>query len=1100
MSIARFGIRKPVPVNLLMIAILLGGLVTGLALRREFFPETTPEQAIITMPYPGAAPEEIETSLAIKVEDALRKLEEVDEIRTTLAEGGGGMTVEFREGVDPDKAFNEIERTIDALQDLPERAEKIEVELFEPRLPVIRVALFGDLSEAVMKRAIRAVREDLRSLPGMGDVVIDGVRDYEVRVDVEMDALLKQGLSIEQIRQRIGAWMEDVPGGTIRGQSGNIKLRTLGVEERADAIRNIVLRSDAQGKALRVGDIATVREDFTDDQIINRFNGKPAAALTVFKVGKQDIVSMAKMVRAYVDGRNGKPFRDTFTTQLVESGRLKALHVIMAEESVEGLEQSLTSDVLQAYWLGKSNVTPLPAGVSIETMSDLARFVEGRLDLLIRNALWGAMLVFLTLLAFLNWRVALWVGAGLTTALMGTVLVMWYFDITLNLLTMFGLIVVLGLLVDDAIVVAENIQSWHDRGEPALKAAVHGTEQVLWPVVATVLTSIVAFLPLTFIKGNIGELLGALPAVVACALMMSLVESLVILPSHMGHTLAKRDRSKPGRFVDHVRRVEGFRDHLLFDRLIPSYTRLLDFVLRYRYASLAAAVAALMISVGLIQGGRVVFTFLSSSDAETIVVDMRMPIGTPLETTEAMVAKIEEAAFAQPETKNVATVVGQQSNIDTGVAEASASHVAQMFIELVYVEERDRQSSQIINSIRQYLEPHLKGIDRISYTEISGGPGGKDITIEVRGQDASQVQQAVTDVKKQLASFEGVYDISDDDDRGQLELQVQLKPAGAALGFTQQDVANQLRGYLFGLDAHVFAADEEDIDVRVRLAENTRTSLWQIQNSWLVSPTGQAVPLSEIAHVDQTAGYATIRRVDRERSVTVSADTAPDISPESITPKLDLDAIHAAYPGVTLSYGGRQEQLADAFGSLPYGFLAAMVMIYVILAWLFGRYTQPLLIMLAIPFAIIGVVWGHLLLGYEMTFLSLIGFVALSGIVVNDSLILVEFYNKQREAGESIHDSLVSAGRARLRAILLTTITTVLGLTPLILEQSFQAKFLIPMAISIAAGLLSTTVLILLVLPCVIAAFADLQNLLYWLWHGEARPQQPVLPDIPDDL
>ena len=445
MSIARFGIRKPVPVNLLMIAILFGGVVTGLALRREFFPETTPEQAIITMPYPGAAPEEIETSLAIKVEDALRKLEEVDEIRTTLAEGGGGITVKFREGIDPDKAFDEIERTIDALQDLPDRAEKIEVELFEPRLPVIRVALFGDLSEAVMKRAIRAVREDLRSLPGMGDVVIDGVRDYEVRVDVQMEALLKQGLSIEQVRQRIGAWMEDVPGGTIRGQSGNIKLRTVGVEERADAIRNIVLRSDAQGRAIRVGDIATVREGFTDDQIINRFNGKPAAALTVFKVGDQDIVSMAKMVRAYVDGRNGKPFRDTLLTQFVESGRLQGLRAIMSESALANLENALTSDVLRAYWQGKSNVTPLPPGASIETMSDLARFVEGRLDLLIRNALWGAALVFLTLLAFLNWRVALWVGAGLTTALMGTVLVMWYFDITLNLLTMFGLIVVLGL-------------------------------------------------------------------------------------------------------------------------------------------------------------------------------------------------------------------------------------------------------------------------------------------------------------------------------------------------------------------------------------------------------------------------------------------------------------------------------------------------------------------------------------------------------------------------------------------------------------------------------------------------------------------------------
>lgn len=1091
MSLARFGVRKPVPVNLLMAAILIAGVVAGLSLRREFFPEQKPDTATLSLPYPGATPEEVEDALAIKVENQLIDLDEVDEISVTLAEGGGGMTIKFREGVDAEKALDEVDRAIDTLQDLPDESEEITTQLLEPRLPVIRVAVFGDLEESVMKDVIRGVRDDLLTLDGMGEVLIDGVRDYEIRVDVRQDALLQQGIALPQIADAVSAWMTEIPGGTVKNVGGNVKVRTMGVAERAETIRQIVVRSFPDGRSIALGDIAEVREGFVDDLIINRFNsrppefdplndevsedlvGKPAAVLTVFKVGDQDIVNMAKSVRSYVKGRQGQPFDGS------------------------ALETRFGSDRYEAYLLGKNSPNPLPTGASIAPSSDLARFVEGRLDLLLRNAGYGAILVFATLLVFLNWRVAFWVGVGLLTAILGTLVLMSALDVTLNLLTMFGLIVVLGLLVDDAIVVSENIQARHDRGEPSFEAAVGGTDQVSWPVVATVLTSVVAFLPLTFIKGQIGDLLGALPIVVACALIMSLIESLLILPSHMAHSLVHRDaamadKKKPHRLAHAVKRFEEKRDHLIFDKLVPAYAKVLAFSLRNRYLAIVATFAVFIGTLSLYAGGRVGFEFLPKNDAETLVVDLRMPIGTPIEDTNAAVEAVEKAAFSQSEVQSVGSVVGQRANIDTGESDGAATHVAQMFIELYYVELRDRESSKVIESIRAELEGKLDAVDRIGFSEISGGPSGPGITVRVRGNDGKQIEQAVAELKTMLAGFAGVVDIADDNDLGQAEQRIIPRAADIrSVGLTPADVALQVRGFLFGIDAHTYAAQQEDIDVRVRVDERTRRDLGAIEDAWLVTPDGSLVPLSEVADIEAATTYATIKRVDRQRSVTVTADTIPSVSPEDVTAAINLDELRAKYPNLTIAYAGRQEQMGDAFASLPLGMGAACLMIYVILAWLFSSYFQPLTVMLIIPFSLVGVIWGHLFLGYNLTFLSLIGIVALSGIVVNDSLILVEFYNHERQRGVGVFEALLSAGRARLRPILLTTITTVLGLTPLILEQSFQAKFLIPMGISIAAGLLSATVLILLVLPCWILIFDDIRRGVYYLWHGRAREKNP---------
>lgn len=1083
MSLARFGVTKPVPVNLLMAAVLIAGAFSVVNLRREFFPEMQPESASVRFTWPGATPEEIEKSLARKIEDKLADLEEVDTLTTTISEGGGGIVVEFREDVnDVYRATDEVQRAVDELTDLPDDVERIRVTEFEPTLPVIMVSAYGDADEEVLKRTIRQIRDELITLPGMGEITISGARDYEIRVDVHTEAMIEHGLSLPLITDTVRRWMADIPGGTVRSELGNISVRAIGARRDAREIENIIVRAMPDGSVLRLRDIAEVREYFVDEEVFRRFNGEAAVTLTVTKSGDQDIVLMAEMVRAYVDGRWGKAFEPR------GFGRLSA--VMRAGDDDEGAptgEAAGGSLRRQAWLLGVRSPYPLPPEVSLDVHSDLARFVEGRLDLLTSNAFYGAILVFLTLLLFLNWRAAFWVGVGLTTALAGTLVLMQILDVTLNLLTMFGLILVLGLLVDDAIVVAENIQARHDRGEASLPAAIKGTEQVFWPVVATVLTSIVAFLPLSFIRGSIGDLLGALPLVVACALTMSLIESVLILPSHMGHSLVRRDRVKSDRKPSWPQRYERSRDYVILGVIVPAYARLLDLSLRYRYVSIATAVCVLTISLGLVAGGRVAYTFLESADSETIIVDVRLPVGSPASRTDEIVRRFEKAAVNQPETQSVSAIVGEVADIETGQAQTTAGHVAQLFIELKPVELRDQESSRVIASIREAVGP-LPEVERVAYSEITGGPGGPDITIRVRGENQEQMLAAVADVKAMLDSFEGVFDIADDNTLGQREIQVALTPSGAALGFTMADVANQIRGAVFGLDAHVFAADREDIDVRVRLDQATRRDLHAVENLWLISPSGQPVPLTEIATLTEGTSYASIKRVDRQRAITVTADTAPEISPESIAARLDLAQLRQDYPLLTIETAGRQEQQADAFASLPIGFAAAMIMIYVILAWLFSSYLQPLVVMIAIPFGLIGVICGHLLLGFDLTFLSMIGFVALSGVIVNDSLILVQFYNACREGGMELREALVAAGRQRLRPIMLTTITTVLGLTPLMLERSFQARFLIPMAIAIACGLLGATIVILMVLPCLIVILDDMKAVGHFLWHGRTRP------------
>lgn len=1110
LTLTNFGVRQPVPANLLYITIIILGLVFGSTLRREFFPEVRPSMATITAVYPGASPDEIEEGLILKIEDKVAELDEVVEITSTVVEGLGTVTVEFRRDIsDIDDAVKTVESAVNSLTDLPEEAERLRTAKFDPKLQVIQLGLSGDADEADLKRAIREIKEDLKSLPGMGNVILGGIRADEISVEVRPEALQKYNLSLTAVADKVRESMREVPGGTVRTGSQNIRIRTLGTEERAAAVRGIVVKSDPTGGVVRVSDVAEVSDGFEDVEIRTRLNGKPAVTLTAFNVGDGDAVKVAEAVRAYVAGRTG---RAAFQPQWVDhwNAVMNAMAAQRYEQDLARHEAKVAAGETEgappappiprksprqrAYELGASHAQPLPGELIL--FSDLARFIEGRLDLLTRNAKWGAMLVFLTLLLFLNLRVAMWVMLGLILAVLGTLAFMAAIDVTLNLLTMFGLIIVLGLLTDDAIVVAENITAHFEAGDSALVAAVRGTREVAWPVLATVTTTIAAFMPLALIEGQIGDFLGALPVVVACALTVSLLEAIIILPAHMGHSLARLERHRrPWIGARLLRGYEAWRNALLFERVVPFFGRLLDSAISHRYITTSTAIAIWIVSIGMVVGGRVDFTFFEGTDSETFVVDVVMPIGTSIEGTDEVVRRVERACQNQDEVSIITVLAGQRVDLNDYSPQGPQTHVAQLFVELVPVESRERTSQQIIAAVREEVG-RMPGVRSLRYQEVQGGPGGPSINLVVTGSNDATILQAVGEVKSALADFAGVVDISDDSDGGQRELQIRLREGSTTLGLTPELVARQVRGYLFGFEPHTFSANEEDIDVRVMLSERTRRSLAELESQYVFTADGRAIPLIEVAELSEGTSYATIKRLNRKRAVTVLADVNAAVNnPERVVAAMmpTLSDIESRYPGLRIEARGRQLETNKSMAGIKYGFLIACVLIYVVLAWLFGSYVQPVAVMLAIPFAMIGMIWGHWLLGFKMMILSLIGFVALTGIVVNDSLIYIEFYNELRRSGMEMRPALVEAGRRRLRPIVLTTLTTVLGLSPLMMEQSFQARFLIPMAITISCGLISATAVILVVLPSLLLIGNDLKRAAVWLWTGGAvpAPEQP---------
>ena len=1108
MSLPRLSVENPVMVNMIMIVTLLAGAGFAATLVREMFPESRPNQIAIVAVYPATQPDELERAITIKVEEAVRDVDGVEKVDSRVSEGISSTTLTLYNWVkNVDVVLQEVKNEIDTLQDLPDDLEKITVTKIEPTLPVIMVSVYGDGAEADLKRAARQVKDDLLTLPGVSDVQMSGLRDDEISVEVLPERLLEYDITFDEIALAIRQGNLDISGGNLKGERSQVAVRTIGEEREGKDLENLEVRALPDGRVIRLRDVAVIRDDFVDTDVRSYWGGKRSANLIVQKTSSQDAIQISTLIKAFIAGKQGTPF-DPYAIpadlpfyerwgMALQSGVSRSVDRIAGRP-----------DPMKIY--EEARQTPYPHGYHLATHTDLARFVEGRLDLMIRNGRAGLVLVVICLMLFLNWRVALWTAIGLPVSFLGTFVVMAFFGVSLNLLSMFGLIIVLGIIVDDAIVIGENIYRRVEEGMPAREAAIQGAEEVMWPVIVAVSTTVAAFFPLMFVKGRIGDFMKQLPLVVIAALSVSLLEALVVLPAHLRHLpkLRKKQEHVSHTAIGRVVHAVSNLQHHFMQLLMKSYGALLKIALRWRYVSMAVAVGCCMMSLGLLFGktptgytiGNIVeWQFIQKMDAESMYAQVEMPVGSNADAVEERMRVLSDFAGTLPEIKSVSMDVASIMSVG-GEGSASAnsqSHLGQVWVELLAADEREARgmssSQEVLAKLREISES-LTGVNSIKWEVMNGGPAGKDIEIRVSGPRFDEIQTVADKFREHLATYEGVVDLGDDFDEGKRELRLELREAARPTGITKAALGSHVRAATYGAEARRITRNREDVKIMVRYPEDSRRDVYNIESMWLPTPVANGkrgwVPLEEVAHLEETRGYTQIHRAQQRRTITVvgDIDTAVTRTSDVMTAVRTefLPEIQRQHPGVKVEFLGSQEEQGKSFGSLALAFPLALVMIYMMLAGLFRSYVQPLVVMAAIPFGVQGAIIGHWLTDNPMTILSAIGLVALTGIVVNDSLVLVDFINRRIRDGMTPFQASLDGATLRLRPILLTTLTTAAGLTPLMFEKSFQAKFLIPMAVTLTFGLIFATVLTLLIVPVINLIFFD--TLAGWNWlRGRPR-------------
>jgi multidrug efflux pump subunit AcrB len=1099
MSLPSLSVKNQVLVNMMMFVILVGGSVFASTLVREMFPESRPDKLRITAKYLGVQPQEIEKAVTIKIEDAVHDVEGVEKVESTVQEGFSTTIVTLLNEVDDaDAVLQEVKNKIDAIEDLPDDLNQVTVKKLVPQLPVISVAIFGEGSEADLKRAVRDLHDGLRALPGVSEVKISGTRVDEISVDVRPEQLLKYDITFAEVADAIRQTNLDVSGGTLKGDRTLLSLRTMGEENRGRDLEDIVIRSEPDGRKIILKDVAEIRDEFDESDLESYFNGKPAAHCIVYKTASQDVIQISRLVKAFIAGKQNEPFDAYgFAAAAGKPWYLKPFSYAGAGMSWLATKVSGRPDPREHY--EASRLSPFDHNYNVALHTDLARFVEGRLDLLTRNGKIGLILVLISLNLFLNWRVAFWAAVGLPVSFLGTFVVMWSLGATINLLSMFGLIIVLGIIVDDAIVIGENIYRHVEEGMPPLQAAVKGAEEVMWPVTVAVATTIAAFAPLFFVKGQIGDFMGQLPIVVLAALTVSLIEALIILPAHLAHLPSKKEMqeraAKPPRFG---RLTNGFRaygraqERLMRGTLPGLYERFLRFALRWRYATLGIGCATLLMSFGLFQGGIVESVFIQKMDSETLVCGLEMPVGTTAANTKKQLEKLSQFATSQqmPEVKSVQMFVARQYDLSGAgmVGSNDQSHLGQLVIELKPADERERnneRSSEELTAAFRQASQELHGVNSVTWEAMQGGPGGKDIHIQISGKDFEEIIAVSQKLKTELRGYKGVFDIDDNFDRGKREIQVRLRESARPTGITVGMLGNHIRAAMYGHEARRLTRNREDVKIMVRYPKIFRKNLYNLESMWI--PTAYRdgkrgwVPVGQVAETSESVSYSTVHRSQQQRSITVYGDIdQAQGSMDEILAKIRetfATRIKPVHPGVQIKFLGAYEELGKAFGGLKLAFPVALLLIYMLLAGLFRSYFQPLVVMAAIPFGFQGAIFGHWITGNPFTILSWIGLVALMGILVNDALVLVDFINSRVRRGMDHFEASIQGAKLRLRAILLTTLTTVAGLAPLMFETSFQAKFLIPMAVTLTFGLVFATALTLVVVPALNMVYFDFVNL-----------------------
>lgn len=1019
-------VHNRVTANLLMIFLLLGGLFMTGRIQQEVFPEFDLDMVTIQVSYTGAGPEEIEQGIILVVEEAIRSIDGVEELTATASEGSGTVKAELEEGADQQKIYQEIKQEIDRITTFPEDADEPEVSLVTHRREVLNVQLYGDASETALRETADQVRDRLLQYAEITQVDLMGVRDYEIQVEITQERLRAYGLTLTGIAGIIDNASTEIPGGSVDTIGGDVLLRIKDRRDWAAEFARIPVVTTIEGSVVYLEDIAEVREDFEDSDQSATYNGYRCISLEVYRVGAQTPIGVAEAVRAAMQ-----------------------------------------------------NIEPdLPVGIEWDITHDRSDVYRQRLELLLKNAFMGLALVLVVLGLFLEFTLAFWVTMGIPTAFLGSLLFLPFMGVSINMISMFAFIVALGIVVDDAIVAGENIHEYREQGMDFVKAAILGARDVAMPIAFSILTNVVAFLPLYAIPGVMGKIWKVIPMVVITVFLISWVESLLILPSHLAHGKRRTSSGPLHRFQQgFTRQVARFIDGV--------YGPFLGMCIRWRSLTVAIGLAALIIVISFVFSGRIGMILMPRVESDTAKVSAVLPVGSPIHKVEVVQKRLCEAIEA------VAAENGGERLMEGLFSRISENQVRVR----AYLTDPDIRplSTRQVSRLWREKTGQIVGLESLRFESDSGGPGaGSALSLELSHSDIEILDQASAVLAERLERFPNVKDIDDGYTPGKQQMDFSIKPEGRSLGLSSADVARQVRSAFSGAVALRQQRGRNEVTVRVRLPESERVSEYHVENLMIRTPAGTFVPLMEIAEVVRGRAYTTISRRDARRTVTVSADVEPIGETGQVKAALNssiLPDLIREYPGLSYRYEGRQADMKESMQSLLGGFALAMLCIYFLLAIPFRSYSQPLIVMLAIPFGVLGAVLGHLLMGYNLSLMSMMGIVALSGVVVNDSLVLIDFANRLRTEGTTSVEAIRAAGLRRFRPIVLTTLTTFGGLAPMIFETSRQARFMIPMALSLGFGILFATVITLILVPCLYLLIEDVHQ---WL-RGDQQVRETGL-------
>ncbi|MFN5580389.1 MAG: efflux RND transporter permease subunit [Akkermansiaceae bacterium] len=1055
MNALKWFTRNHVAGNFLMLIVMVAGLVTWFKLKKEIFPEIAIDAVLVSLPYPNATPEEAERGVVVPVEEAIADLQGIKKIRSTAAQNIGTVVVEAETGFDVRELLSDVKSRVDAIDNFPEEAETPILEEILVKNPVMSVTLTADADETTMRKLAEQVRDDLLTYkakppsglgefmartfgqePSISQVTIAGTRPYEISIEVSESRLRELNLKLSDVAQAVRSSNLDLPSGSVRAERGEVILRALGKRYAAADLAGIPVTSGADGSTILLGDIAELVDGFEDVDLSSRFDGKNAVVINIYQVGSEDTLALAELVRSYV----------------------------------------------------KSSAQRFPEGVQLSIWNDQSQYLIGRLDLLKRNATTGLILVLLVLTLFLRPSLALLVALGIPLSFAGGIWLMPLFGISVNMISLFAFILVLGIVVDDAIVTGENVYTRIQQGEHPSIAAWKGTSEVGVVVVFGVLTTMVAFVPMLGLSGVSGKIWPNIPWVVIPTLAFSLLQSKFVLPAHLA-LLAPTDRNKPVNALFRMQRRIADGLETFVEKI---YQPALEICLRWRYVTMTAFVAVLVLSLSAVVLGHIKFKFMPDVEGDILIARVELVQGVPFEETEKVVQKIEAAAIELSNKyrtengkeifKHVLSSAGNQpfqKGIGGATGPPQATHIGEVTLELLPSGERSMSSEDVVAEWRKLVGP-LPGVVELSM-QAETATSGNAIDVNLTGPEIDELVKATAYTKAGLGNFSGVIDISDSNRAGKDELRFsELTAAGRAMGFTLQDVAAQVRDSFYGNEVQRLQRGRDEVKVMVRYPEEARRTLDSLEKMKVRTPRGDEVPLLQVVKLQTGQGPAVIERTDRQRSIKVTADVEPGVNSNEVVSGFTtkyLDKISTKFPTVRYLFEGEQKDQNDSVKEIGIGFMGALIVMYVLIAIPLRSYLQPLIIMSVIPFGLVGAIWGHVLLGINLSIMSLCGLVALAGVVVNDSLVMVDYVNRHRDESPTLQDAAIAAGGRRFRAILLTSLTTFVGIMPMVLEKDMQARFLIPMAVSLAFGILFATVITLFLVPGIYLILEDIKNL-----------------------